>query len=234
MINWLNLESLELIKAVVALILAYLVIAGVAGAFQAWVAEKAGDSTAADLGMKTINPFVHVDPTSLWLMPLGYLLFRVVVGLSRPIPIIWHNFTKPLRTFKMVLVAVAQPIAIMLILIFMVLVQRLILIALGLTHNMSLLPVEIGVYEYIMLALMGFSAWFIPYELLMSGAQIFTYEQELRGKSVNYMIALIIVPLFGAVLLLDISHWCLVHFVVGVSGVIESVIKFMVIKGGLS
>lgn len=234
MINWLNLESLELIKNVIAIILAYLVIAGVAGAFQAWMAEKAGDSTASDFGMKTINPFVHVDPTSLWLMPLGYILFHVVIGLSRPVPIIWHNFTAPLRKIKMALVAIAQPIAILFVLAFMLLIQTFMLIILGLTNKLAFLPVEIGVYEYIMRALIGFSIWFIPYQLLMSVAQIFVYEQELRNKTVNYTLALIIVPLFGAVLLLDVSQWFLAHFVGMIGGGIESIAKFAIAKGGLS
>jgi hypothetical protein len=233
-INWLSLESLEIVKSLIAIVLAYLVIAGVAGAFQAWMAEKAGDSTAADFGMKTINPFAHIDPTTLWLMPLGYILFHVIVGLSRPVPIIWHNFTAPLRKLKISLVAIAQPLGILLLLIFLLVTQALILVGLGITHHLAALPVEIGVYEYIMDAIVGFSIWFIPYQLLMSAAQIFIYEQELRGRSYNYMFILVVVPLFGAVLLLGVSRWFLAHFIVLINTGIGSVLKLMISNGGIS
>lgn len=212
MINWLSLETLDALKAVIAILLAYLIIAGVAGAFQAWMAYKCGDDTAASVGMMTINPFVHVDPVSLLIMPFGYLLFHVIMGLSRPVPILWHNFDVPWRKIKMTLVALAQPIAMLLILVGMLFFQTITMVIMGVAHALAYLPTEAQVYGYVMRALIGFSVWFIPYQLLMSLAQIYIYEQELRGKEVNYTIILLIVPLFGAVLLLDVSQWLLVHF----------------------
>lgn len=241
MISWLSLESLELVKNVIAIILAYLIIAGVAGAFQAWMTEKAGDDTAAEYGMKTINPFAHVDPTSLWLMPLGYMLFRVIIGLSRPVPIIWNNIVAPWRKLKMFLIAIAQPLAILGILVLMLILQTLVLVLIGVSKNFAYLSVEIGVYDYIMRALVGFSVWFIPYQLLMSVAQIFIYELEQLGMDLSgaffgffYTIVLILVPLFGAVLLIDVSNLALMHFLSFVGGGIESVAKLVVTKGGLS
>ena len=224
MINLLSLETLDTLKAVIAILLAYLIIAGVAGAFQAWMAYKCGDDTAASVGMMTINPFVHVDPISLLIMPFGYLLFHVIMGLSRPVPILWHNFDMPWRKFKMALVVLAQPMAILIILVSMLFLQTLTMLGMGMAHALAWLPMEAQVYGYVMRALIGFSVWFIPYQLLMSLAQIYIYEQEVRGKEVNYTIILLIVPLFGAVLLLDISQWLLIHFL----SIIESGIGVLV------
>ncbi len=233
MIDLFNIEMLELIKSVVAIILAYLIIAGVAGAFQAWVAYKSGDDTAAQFGMMTINPFAHVDPMSLWLMPLGYVMFHVVIGLSKPVPIVWYNISAPLRKLKMTFVALAQPLAILGVLISMVFFQTIIMVLLSVFKMLTIFPTEVRVYGYIMQALVGFSVWFIPYQLLMSVAQIYIYEQEQRGNAVNYPIVLLIIPLFGAVLLIDVSHWLLAHFLSGVEFGIGVLVKSIIMKAGI-
>jgi hypothetical protein len=208
MIQWLNLETIELLKNVVAILLAYLVITGVAGAFQAWVAYKAGDDTAYQFGLTTINPFAHIDPMTLWLMPLGYVVFHVVIGLGQPIPIIWDNFTRPWRKLKLACVALAQPMAIFMILAVMIAVQVGLVMLLLHFGAGSVLPVEIRVYSYILRALMWFAVWFLPYQVLMSCAQIFVYERGLQGMWATVLILL--VPLFGAVFLMDASQLLLI------------------------
>jgi hypothetical protein len=229
----LNLEVFDLLRIVIALLLAYLIIAGIAGAFQAWLAYKCGDDTAAHMGMMTINPFAHVDPMSLWFIPLGYVLFHVTMGVSRTVPILWGNFTAPWRKLKIILVALAQPLAILFILVGMLLLQASITLGLALTHALTVLPVEIKVYGYIMQALVGFSVWFLPYELLISLVQLYAYMQEVRGKEIYYTFALLIVPLMGAVLLLDVSQWCLMHFLALVSQAIDSVVDSFASKIGI-
>lgn len=233
MINIFSLESLELVKNIVAIILAYLMIAGIAGAFQAWVAYKSGDDTAEQFGMMTINPFAHVDPTTLWLMPLGYAIFRVVIGLSRPVPIVWHSISEPLRKLKMTFVALAQPLAILGILVGMLVLQNITMVCLGIFKAIAVLPTEMRVYGYIMQALVGFSVWFIPYQLLMSFAQLYIYAQEKKGQSVNYMIVLMMVPLFGAVLLMDVSQWLLVHFLSYIELGMAGIVSLIITKAGM-
>ncbi|HAB54227.1 MAG TPA: hypothetical protein DCE80_18945, partial [Ignavibacteriales bacterium] len=116
-----NLEVIETVKILIALVLAYLILASITGAFQAWIADRLGDSTARNLGMMSMNPFVHIDPVSLVLMPIGFLLFKIVIALSKPVPILWNYISKPLRWVKLTLLAVSQPMAILLLLIFLVL-----------------------------------------------------------------------------------------------------------------
>lgn len=222
MTSWMNLETIELLKNVVAILLAYLVITGVAGAFQAWVAYKSGDDTAYQFGLTTINPFAHIDPMTLWLLPLGYVLFHVVIGLGQPIPIVWDNFTRPWRAFKLACVALAQPIAIFIIFAVMIAVQIGLVMLLLRFGADATLPAEIRVYSYILRALMWFAVWFLPYQLLMSCAQIFVYERGLQGMWATILILL--VPLFGAVLLMDASQLLLIklltYIVLGIGKVV--------------
>jgi len=211
-VSHISLETLSFIKEIVSLMLAYLIIAGLSGAFQAWMAYKAGDDTAAQFGMMTINPFVHVDPVSLWLMPLGYVFLHVIVGMSRPIPIIWHNITAPFRRLKICLVALAEPIAILGIITSMIILHVLTFTTLSLTHAMAYLANEMTVYNYINGAIIGFSTWFLPYRLFASVAQLYVHNQEKKAAEVNYTIVLVFLPLIGAVICRDISFKLLVHF----------------------
>lgn len=222
-----NLELVQTIKILVALILAYLLIAGVAGAFQAWVADKMGDSTARDVGMMSINPFVHVDPVSLIIMPLGFLWAGIVIGLSRPVPIIWHNIRAPLRWFKLGFLALAQPLAIFGLLVLLLLLHVFShVIFVGLKWNVVAL---FHAYRYVLECVMRFAAWFIPYQLLMSLAQITLYELEQKRSFPGWfrIAFLIFLPLFGA-LLLSQSFWVLIaKFVLYTSIILSDGLKIV-------
>ena len=214
-----SLEHIEIIKNVVALTLAYLMIASIAGAFQAWIASKVGDSTARSFGFMTLNPFMHVELMSLVIMPIGYLIFGVVIGLSRPVPIIWHHITRSLKWLKFTLVACAQPLAI-LIMLFGLLVLRLIfLVSLPTWSQAALLT--------IISAVVSFAIWFIPYQLLMSLTQIYIHEQEKRGVVSNQLL-LLLVPLLGAVLLIDVSRIALLYMLGGMEWVLELFVKSII------
>ncbi len=204
------LETLESLKTVVALVLAYCMIAGIAGAFQAWVARVCGDDTGDEQGMMTINPFVHIDPLSLLLLPIGYLLFKVVIGLSKPVPIDWRNIHAPWRRFKITCVAGAQPVAILSLLVGLIIFRLLIVAGLFVFGAAAYVPTALKVYSYIFGAAVGFSIWFIPYQALMSIALLYVYEQEQRGSAVNSFLILMLVPLLGAVLIIDPSRIALI------------------------
>jgi len=216
----LSLELVGTIQTVVALMLAYLMVASIAGAFQAWVAYRAGDDMARQLGFTTLNPFFHVDPVSLIIMPIGYLIFGVVIGLGKPVPVMWNYFSAPYRWLKMTLVALAQPLAIM-IMLYMLMILRLAGIAgvLALGH-VDWLPTMLKVSQYIMSAVGGFAVWFLPYTLLLSVAQIYVFEQEKRGVSTNHTLIVLIVPLFGALLLQSVSQIVIFGMVAGFESVL--------------
>jgi len=219
-----NLEVIETVKILIALVLAYLILASITGAFQAWIADRLGDSTARNLGMMSMNPFVHIDPVSLVLMPIGFLLFKIVIALSKPVPILWNYISKPLRWVKLTLLAVSQPMAILLLLIFLVLLRLLFIVFVIKTGFNELLHA----YQYIFEAVVGFSVWFVPYQLLMALTQIFIYERQKSGISINQSFMLTFLPLLGALLLRDVSFQLLSRFVSLVNGGLISLLKIFV------
>ncbi|MEZ4357257.1 MAG: site-2 protease family protein [Eubacteriales bacterium] len=57
----------------------------------AWVAYKAGDPTAKNLGRMTLDPLKHIDPIGF------FMLILVGFGWARPVMVSKRNFRKPLR-----------------------------------------------------------------------------------------------------------------------------------------
>ena len=90
-----------------------------------WIARKLGDNTAFMLGRLTLNPLKHVDPMGTILIPGMLLLLQTgfIFGYAKPVPINWKNLRQPKR--DMALVAVAGPIANLLMAIGWALLLRL-------------------------------------------------------------------------------------------------------------
>jgi len=75
-----------------------------------WVAMKLGDRTAEMAGRLTVNPIKHVDPMGTVVVPVVLALFSpFIFGWAKPVPVAFHNLRQPRR--DMVLVAVAGPVA---------------------------------------------------------------------------------------------------------------------------
>ena len=76
-----------------------------------YVARRLGDNTAFMLGRLTLNPLKHVDPVGTLLIPGMLLLLQAgfIFGYAKPVPINWKNLHNPKR--DMALVAVAGPVA---------------------------------------------------------------------------------------------------------------------------
>ena len=76
-----------------------------------FIARKLGDNTAFMLGRLTLNPIKHVDPMGTILIPGVLLLLQAgfIFGYAKPVPINWKNLGNPKR--DMALVAVAGPLA---------------------------------------------------------------------------------------------------------------------------
>jgi hypothetical protein len=77
----LSLKSAELAIAMLTFFLAYLVVVTIAGSVSAWVAQKMGDSSAADAGFLTLNPFQHIDLLGLM------FFFMLGIGWDKHMPI---------------------------------------------------------------------------------------------------------------------------------------------------
>lgn len=85
-----------------------------------FVAEKLGDSTAKNLGRLTLNPMAHVD----WMGAVMILL--VGVGFAKPVPVNPNNFKMKNKKLGMAIVALAGPLANILVAIFSVLIANVI------------------------------------------------------------------------------------------------------------
>jgi Zn-dependent protease len=90
-----------------------------------WIARKLGDNTAFMLGRLTLNPLKHVDPVGTILIPGMLLLLQAgfIFGYAKPVPINWKNLRQPKR--DMALVAVAGPVANLLMAVGWALLLRL-------------------------------------------------------------------------------------------------------------
>lgn len=96
-----------------------------------WVANKLGDSTAKMLGRLTPNPIKHIDPVGTIAMPLIMLVLQTgfMFGWAKPVPVNTRNFKNPRR--DMAIVAVAGPLANLIMAVFWVFVIKLSLTSLG-------------------------------------------------------------------------------------------------------
>lgn len=95
-----------------------------------WVAHKLGDSTAKMLGRLTVNPIKHIDPIGTIALPIGMLVLSQATtgqpfafGWAKPIPVNTRNLAKPRR--DMAIVAVAGPMANLLMAIFWIILLGL-------------------------------------------------------------------------------------------------------------
>ena len=85
------------------------------------VAHLLGDSTAKQLGRLTANPLKHIDPVGTVLVPaIMIMLIGFPFGWAKPVPVDVRNFVNPLK--DMALVALAGPVANLLMSVFWVIV----------------------------------------------------------------------------------------------------------------
>lgn len=84
-----------------------------------WVANKLGDSTAKILGRLSLNPLKHIDPIGTIVVPLFMVLVSgFAFGWAKPVPVNMQNLNNPRK--DMAIVAMAGPIANVLMAIFWV------------------------------------------------------------------------------------------------------------------
>lgn len=89
-----------------------------------WMANRHGDDTAAKLGRLSWNPLRHIDPVGTVIVPLVLVLTSpFVFGWAKPVPVVPNRLNKPRR--DMALVALAGPMANVLMAIFWLLLFRI-------------------------------------------------------------------------------------------------------------
>lgn len=88
----------------ITFLLVYVVTVTIVGFFVAWVCQKMGDDTAAEQGLLSLNPAVHIDPIGL----LGLMsIFFMGFGWGNHLPINPHNVHSSRRCNRWVKLFVA-------------------------------------------------------------------------------------------------------------------------------
>lgn len=107
-----------------------------------YVALRLGDKTAWLMGRLTLNPAKHIDPVGSLLVPGLLLLFgsKMLFGWAKPVPVDFNRLNHPKR--DMGLVALAGPMANVLLAIVFVLLGRLILFVLPVDNHLTLWLLE--------------------------------------------------------------------------------------------
>jgi len=90
-----------------------------------WMAKRCGDPTAYTLGRLTLNPIPHIDPMGLLVFALTSLTSPFVFGWAKPVPVNTRYFRNPAK--DMMLVALAGPLANMLLALIFAVALRVVL-----------------------------------------------------------------------------------------------------------
>jgi len=119
------MNELSLIQRIVVWILPVVFAITVHEVAHGWVAKKQGDKTAFMLGRLTLNPIKHIDLLGTIIIPGLLLLLSTgfIFGWAKPVPVDARNFKNPKKS--MAIVAVAGPIANLLMAIAWALIVRL-------------------------------------------------------------------------------------------------------------
>jgi Zn-dependent protease len=119
------INELTLVQRIVVWILPVIFAITVHEVAHGWVAKKFGDNTASALGRLTLNPVKHIDLLGTIILP-GLLLITgtsFIFGWAKPVPVDPRHFKNPRR--DMAIVALAGPVANLLMAVGWALVARL-------------------------------------------------------------------------------------------------------------
>jgi len=96
MIIMFTLHNIQELLALMSRFIAYFLVITPAGAFHAWAAKKAGDPTASEMGLESLNPLVHIDLIGI----ICLIIFGF--GWGRQIPINPTEIRGNYRTLKLI------------------------------------------------------------------------------------------------------------------------------------
>ncbi len=117
-----------------------------------WMANKLGDGTARMLGRLTLNPIKHIDPIGTVVVPLlAVLSAGMLFGWAKAVPVSSRNLKNPRK--DMALIAIAGPVANLLMVVFWVIVIKIAMSMSGSAVARGFIDMAwIGVYFNLILA----------------------------------------------------------------------------------
>lgn len=137
------MDQLNIIQRLAVWVLPVLFAITVHEVAHGWMAQRLGDRTALMLGRLTLNPIKHIDPLGTLLVPgLLLVLGGVIFGWAKPVPVTWENLRQPKR--DMMFVAVAGPMANILMAGFWLAVMKAGLVSLDYSGTIGLPLVYMG------------------------------------------------------------------------------------------
>lgn len=107
-----NLETVHFLQKSITFLIAYVPSASFVGWFEAWIANKLGDSTAKDEGYLTLNPYMHMD--MFFIIPL---ILSLPLILTKKLPINLHHIHEPRKNLKVLLLFNSKSLAHIMILV---------------------------------------------------------------------------------------------------------------------
>jgi len=117
------MEEISIVQRIAILALPVLFAITVHEVAHGWVAKQLGDPTAMMMGRLTLNPLKHIDPIGTVVVPiLLAMMGGFLFGWAKPVPVTWENLKKPKR--DMALVAVAGPVANLLMALIWALIMK--------------------------------------------------------------------------------------------------------------
>jgi Zn-dependent protease len=118
------MEELSIVQRIAVWALPILFAITVHEVAHGWMALRLGDHTAQMMGRLTLNPINHIDPIGTLVVPgILLLLGGVIFGWAKPVPVSWDKLRNPRR--DMAIVALAGPIANLIMAIFWAFISRL-------------------------------------------------------------------------------------------------------------
>lgn len=149
------MEELSVVQRIAVWVLPILFAITVHEVAHGWMALRFGDHTAQMMGRLTLNPLNHIDPIGTLVVPgILLLLGGVIFGWAKPVPVSWDKLRNPRR--DMAIVALAGPMANLIMAVFWALVSRL---GIALAVELPMIGVP--------LAYMGIAGMFINAILMM-------------------------------------------------------------------
>jgi Zn-dependent protease len=169
-----------------------------------WVAKLLGDKTAERLGRLSLNPLKHVDPVGTIILPGLLLMFGgFIFGWAKPVPVDWGKLRHPKRDVG--LVAVAGPLANLLMVVFWIAVSKLaIILAMASISRPLIYMAAAGIYINLMLMLINL----VPLPPLDGGrimtsllpAPLAAYYAQIERYGLIIMLILIATPALSMLL----------------------------------